>query len=68
MSNIQDSSTCYRNQGGRKRQAALGDAEQQGLFSTGAGSVESPPEADRPAFVLGVFYTGQTSGSSELSR
>ena len=68
MSNIQDSSTCYRNHGGRKRQAAFGDAEKQGLFSTGVGSVESPPEADRPAFFLGIFYIGQTSGSSELSR
>jgi len=67
LSNIQDSSTCYRNHGGRKRQAAE-DAEKQGLFSTSVGSVESPPEADHPAFVLGIFYTGQTSGSSELSR
>lgn len=37
---------CYRNRGDRKRQAKLGDAEQQGLFSTGAGTVESPPEAE----------------------
>ena len=68
MSSIQDISTCYRNHGGGKRQVALGNAEQQSLFSTGAGWVESPSEADRPAFVLGIFYTGQTSGSSELSR
>ena len=36
---------CYRNCGGGKRRAALGDAEQQGLFSTSAGSAESPPES-----------------------
>lgn len=49
---------CYRNHGDRKRQVALKDAEQQGLFSTGAGSAESPPKAECPGFVLSVFHTG----------
>ena len=53
---------------GRKRQeAALRDAEQQGLFSIGAGSVASPPEAEGPGIVLGILYTAQTSLSSGLS-
>lgn len=52
---------CYRNRGDRKRQAKLGDAEQQGLFSTGAGSVELLPEAEHPGFGLGIFYMAQAS-------
>lgn len=40
--------TSYRNRGNGKRQATLGNAEQQGLFSTCAGSVELPPEAEHP--------------------
>ena len=54
---------CYRNRGVGKRQAALKDAEQQGLFSTGAGSAELPLKAECPGFVLGVFYTPETSSS-----
>ena len=47
---------CYRNRGVGKRQAALKDAEQLGLFSTSVGSVELPPKTECPAFVLGIFY------------
>ena len=54
---------CYRNRGDRKRQAKLGDSEQQGLFSTGAGTVESPPEAEHLGFILGVFYMARAFGS-----
>ena len=58
---------CYRNCGSRKRQeAALRDAEKQGLFSIGAGSVASPPEAEGPGIVLGILYTAQTFLSSGL--
>ena len=32
------------------------DEEQQGLFSTGEGPVESPPKAEHPDFVLDIFY------------
>ena len=39
----------------------------QGFFSTGAGSAESPAEAERPDFVLGIFYSAQTCGSSGFS-
>lgn len=45
---------------------ALGDTENQGLFHTGVGSVESPPEAECLAFILGIFYTSQSSGSLGL--
>ena len=48
--------SCYGNHGFTKRQVALKDAEQQGLFSTGEGPVESPPKAEHPDFVLGIFY------------
>ena len=41
----------------------LRNAEQQGLFSTGAGSVELPPEAEPPGFGLGIFYMAQASQS-----
>ena len=33
--------------------------EKQGLFSTGAGSEESPPESEHQVFVLSNFYTLQ---------
>ena len=38
---------------------ALGDMEKQGLFSTGAGSEESPPESEDQVFVFNNFYTLQ---------
>ena len=38
-------------------------AEQQGLFSTFAGSVELPPEVEHPGFGLGIFYMAQASES-----
>ena len=44
---------------------AIGDAEEQGLFNTGAGSVDLPPDAEHPDFVMGIFYTAQTFRSSE---
>ena len=37
--------------------------EQQGLFSTSARSAELLPKAECPGFVLGVFYTPETSSS-----
>jgi len=55
--------TSYRNRGSGKRQAILRNAEQQGLFSTFAGSVELPPEAEHPGFGLGIFYMAQPSES-----
>ena len=54
---------CYRNRGIGKRQAALKDAEQQDLFSTGVSSAELPPKAECPGFILGVFYTLESSCS-----
>ena len=54
---------CYRNRGEGKRQAKLGDVEQQGLFRTGAGTAELPPEAEHLGFVLGIFYMAQAYGS-----
>ena len=36
---------------------APGDVAKQGLFSTGAGSEESPPESEQEVFVLSKFYT-----------
>ena len=36
---------------------ALRDTKKQGLFSTGAGSEESPPESEHQVFVLSNFYT-----------
>lgn len=54
---------CCRYRGSGKRQTALGDAEEQGLFSTRVGSEESPPESEHLVFVLGNFYIIQTSGS-----
>ena len=38
---------------------ALGDVEKQGLFSTGAGLEESPPESEHQVFVLSNLYTLQ---------
>ena len=55
--------TSYRNRGNGKRQVTLGNAEQQGLFSTCAGSVELPPEAEHPGFGLGIFYMVHASKS-----
>ena len=37
----------------------LRDMEKQGLFSTGAGSEESPPESEHQVFVLSNFCTLQ---------
>lgn len=37
--------------------------EYPGLFSTGAGSKESPPDSEHQVFILGSFYTIQTSRS-----
>ena len=48
-----------KNRGSGRRQTALGDMEKQGLFSTGAGSEESPPESEHQVFVLSNFYTLQ---------
>ena len=48
-----------KNCGNGRRQTALGDMEKQGLFSTGAGSEESPPESEHQVFVLSNFYTLQ---------
>ena len=48
-----------KNRGNGRRQTALGDMEKQGLFSTGAGSEESPPESEHQVFVLSNFYTLQ---------
>lgn len=41
-----------------------GDAEQPGLFRTGAGTAESesPPEAEHVGFVLGIFYMARAYG------
>ena len=41
----------------------LGDAKQQGLFSTSVGSAEWPPEAEHLGFGLGIFYMAQASRS-----
>ena len=46
----------HRNCGVGKRQAALKGTEQQGLFSTGTGPVESPSKAESLS-CLGIFYT-----------
>ena len=48
-----------KNCGNGRRQTALGDMEKQGLFSTGVGSEESPPESEHQVFVLSNFYTLQ---------
>ena len=48
-----------KNRGSGRRQTALGDMEKQGLFSTSAGSEESPPESEPQVFVLSNFYTLQ---------
>ena len=37
-----------KNCGNGRRQTALRDTKKQGLFSTGAGSEESPPESAQP--------------------
>ena len=47
---------CCRNRGSGKRQAALGDVEQPGLFSASAGSEDLPPESEHQVFVLGVAF------------
>ena len=49
----------HKNRGSGRRQTALGDVEKQGLFSTGAGSEESPPESEHQVFVLSNSYTLQ---------
>ena len=41
--------------GNGRRQTALRDMEKQGLFSTGAGSEESPPESEHQVFVSVTF-------------
>ena len=48
---------CSRKHSIGKRQAALEDAEQQCLFSTSEGSVESSSKAEHPGFDLGIFNT-----------
>ena len=48
-----------KNRGNGRRQTALRDMEKQGLFSTSAGSEESPPESEHQVFVLSNFYTLQ---------
>ena len=48
-----------KNCGNGRRQTALGDMDKQGLFSTGVGSEESPPESEHQVFVLSNFYTLQ---------
>ena len=51
---------CCRNRkncGNGRRQTALRDMEKQGLFSTGVGSEESPPESEHQVFALSNFYT-----------
>ena len=40
-----------------EREAALEDSEQQCLFSTSEGSVESSSKAEHPGFDLGIFNT-----------
>lgn len=54
------------NYGTGRRQGALGDVEQQGLFSTAAGSVGSSPKAEPSFFVLHIFYLVQNSGFQDL--
>lgn len=44
-----------KNSGNGRRQTALGDMEKQGLFSTGAGSEESPPESE-PQVLFSVTF------------
>ena len=48
-----------KNHGSGRKQTALRDMEEQGLFSTSAGSEESPPESEHQVFVLSNFYTLQ---------
>ena len=49
---------CINHSNGR-RQIALRDAENQGSFSTGAGSGRSPPESEIQVFVLSKFHSIQ---------
>ena len=44
-----------KNRGSGRRHTALGDMEKQGLYSTSAGSEESPPESEHQVFVLSNF-------------
>ena len=52
--NIAETTKTLATEGDKQQ---LGDVEKQGLFSTGAGSEESPPESEHQVFVLRNFYT-----------